>query len=76
VFVTALFALFTSFGGAASAYTSVVTGMVVWAAGKYAAGLSAPYLLALLAAAIAYVGVALLELPAHERLFRKGGRNP
>ena len=76
VFVTALFALFTSFGGAASAYASVVTGMVVWAAGKYAAGLSAPYLLALLAAAIAYVGIALLELAAHEQPFRKGRRNP
>ena len=39
VFVTALFALFTRFGGAASAYASVVAGMLVWAAGKYAAGL-------------------------------------
>ena len=76
VFVTALFALFTGFASAASAYVSVATGMVVSAAGKYAVGLSAPYLLALLAASIAYVGVALLELAAHEQSFRKGGHNP
>jgi solute:Na+ symporter, SSS family len=61
VFVTALFALFTRFGGAASAYASVAAGMLVWAVGKYAAGLTTPYLLGLLAATIAYVGVALLE---------------
>jgi solute:Na+ symporter, SSS family len=61
VFVTALFALFTRFGGPASAYVSVVAGMLVWAAGKYAFELTAPYLLGLLAAAIGYVGGALLE---------------
>jgi Na+/proline symporter len=61
VFVAALFALFTRFGGVASAYASVVAGMLVWVAGKYAVGLTAPYLLGLLAAAIAYVGVAVLE---------------
>lgn len=62
VFVTALFALFTRFGGSASAYASVAAGMLVWAAGKYAVGLATPYLFGLLAATIAYVGVALLEL--------------
>ena len=36
VFVTALFALFTRFGGPASAYASVAAGMLVWAVGKYA----------------------------------------
>ncbi len=61
VFVTALFALFTRFGGVASAYASVAAGMLVWAAGKYAVGLATPYLLGLLAATIAYVGVALFE---------------
>ena len=60
VFVTALFALFTRFGGPASAYASVAAGMVVWAGGKYVADLTAPYLLGLSAAAVAYVGVALL----------------
>ena len=38
VFVTALFALFTRFGGPASAYASVAAGLLVWAAGKYALG--------------------------------------
>jgi SSS family solute:Na+ symporter len=71
VFVTALFALFTRFGGAASAYASVAAGMLVWAAGKYAAGLGTPYLLGLLAALIAYISVAVLERAANEQLFRK-----
>ena len=61
VFVTALFALFTQFGGPASAYASVMTGMLVWAAGKYGFDLTAPYLLGLLAATLAYVGVALVD---------------
>jgi len=61
VFVTALFALFSRFGGPASAYTSVAAGMLVWAGGKYALGLTAPYLLGLAAALVGYVGVALLE---------------
>ena len=37
-------------------------GMLVWAAGKYAVGLTAPYLLGSAGGAVAYVGVALLEL--------------
>jgi solute:Na+ symporter, SSS family len=71
VFVAALFALFTRFGGAASAYASVASGMLVWAIGKYAAGLTAPYLLGLLAALVAYVGVALLERRANEQSIGK-----
>jgi Na+/proline symporter len=61
VFVTALFALFTRFGGPTSAYVSVVAGMLVWAGGKYAFDLTAPYLLGLLAGTVGYVGGALLE---------------
>ena len=38
VFVTALFALFTRFGGPASAYASVAAGMLVWAGGQVCAG--------------------------------------
>jgi len=34
VFVTALFALFTRFGGPLSAYASVVSGMQAWAIGN------------------------------------------
>lgn len=61
VFVATLFALFTRFGGPASAYVSVAGGMLVWAVGKYAFDVPTPYLLGLLAATIGYVGVALLE---------------
>jgi Na+/proline symporter len=61
VFVTALFALFTRFGGPASAYTSVLAGMLVWALGKYGFNLTAPYLLGLLAATVGYIAVALAE---------------
>lgn len=59
VFVTALFALFTRFGGPLSAYASVVSGMLVWGAGKYLAS-PAPYLMGLLAATAAYVLLAML----------------
>lgn len=61
VFVAALFALFTKFGGPASAYASVAAGMLVWAAGKYALNLPAPYVLGLLCSAVSYIGVALYE---------------
>ncbi|NJO34952.1 MAG: hypothetical protein HC869_19390 [Rhodospirillales bacterium] len=61
VFVATLFALFTRFGGALSAYASVVAGMVVWAAGKYGFGIATPYLYGLLAALTGYVGAALIE---------------
>ena len=61
VFVTALFALFTRFGGPASAYVSVAAGMLVWAGGKYVLDLTAPYLAGLCAALLGYVAVALLE---------------
>jgi Na+/proline symporter len=71
VFVAALFALFTRFGGAASAYASVASGMLVWAIGKYAAGLTAPYLLGLVAALVAYVSVALLERRANVQTIGK-----
>jgi len=60
VFVATLFALFTKLGGPLSAYTSVMAGMVVWAAGKYL-GVETPYLLGLSAALVGYVGAALIE---------------
>jgi Na+/proline symporter len=61
VFVTTLFALFTRIGGPASAYASVAAGVLVWAAGKYVFGFGTPYLIGLLAAALAYVSVAAFE---------------
>lgn len=66
VFVTALFALFTRFGGPASAYASIAAGMTVWAAGKYGLGLTAPYLCGLLSALIAYVGAAVIAPPTRQ----------
>ncbi len=62
MFVTTLFALFTRFGGPRSAFASVASGMLVWAAGKYLFAAPAPYLTGLLAAAAGYVGVALIEV--------------
>jgi Na+/proline symporter len=61
VFIAALFALFTTFGGAISAYTSILAGMLVWAGSKFGLGHDTPYLLGLAAALVAYVGVALIE---------------
>jgi Na+/proline symporter len=73
VFVTSLFALFSSFGGPASAYASVAAGMLVWAGGKYVLGLPAPYVTGLLAALVAYVGVAILEArPLLNSGYKKG----
>ena len=65
VFVTSLFALFTRFGGPASAYASVAAGMLVWAGGKYVLDLPAPYVMGLLAALVAYVGIAAFEPRRH-----------
>lgn len=61
VFVVTLFALFTRFGGALSAYASSATGLIVWASGEYLIGLSFPYISAILASAVAYVGCGLYE---------------
>ncbi|MGE3066036.1 MAG: sodium:solute symporter family protein, partial [Hyphomicrobiaceae bacterium] len=61
VFVAALFALFTRFGGAASAYASIAAGLLVWLAGRYVADLSAPYAIALCCSVAIYVCVALIE---------------
>lgn len=61
VFVALVFGLFTRFGGPASAIAAISTGAVVWAAGRFVLDLPAPYVAGLLAAAIAYVGVALME---------------
>jgi len=60
VFVATLFALFTRFGGPASAYASIVSGMALWAIGGYGFGLTAPYLLGLSGAALSYCAVAVL----------------
>ena len=73
VFVATLFALFTRFGGPASAYASIISGMVVWAIGKYALELSVPYLLGLLAAFLGYVAFARVDAQASSE--RSSGRS-
>ena len=61
VFVTAMFALFTRIGGANSAIASIVAGVGVWAAGRFALDLATPYILALGTATAAYIAVAWWE---------------
>jgi hypothetical protein len=61
VLVATLFALFSRVGGPLAAYTSVAAGVLVWAGGKYALGLSTPYLIGLLAALVGYLAAAMLE---------------
>jgi Na+/proline symporter len=59
--VIALFGLFTRFGGAAAAIASLVSGSVVWAVGKFAFELQAPYLLALGVSCSAYICIGMFE---------------
>jgi Na+/proline symporter len=55
IFVAVVFGLFTGWGGAPSAYAAIVAGGVVWACGKFAFGLQAPYVCGVVAALSAYV---------------------
>jgi SSS family transporter len=66
VFVAAAFGLFSSFGGARSAFASVVTGGIVWALGRFALDWTAPYITALIASTVAYVVLAQAEQRAAE----------
>ena len=54
-----------SFSVGAGSAGGVAAGMMVWAGGRYALDLRAPYLVGLLAATVGYVGVALLEARRH-----------
>lgn len=60
VFVVAMFALFTRFGGPLAAYGGMLTGMGVWLVANYALAWETPYLIALVASLAVYVAVALL----------------
>lgn len=71
VMVATLFALFTRIGGPACAYGSVLTGLGVWAAGRYLLKLEAPYLTALGASVGVYLAIAWAELKwGHSRVTR------
>jgi solute:Na+ symporter, SSS family len=61
VFVTMMFAMFSRYGGASSAYAAIVGGVATWALSKYGFGLGAPYVTALLVALAAYAGAAEYE---------------
>lgn len=58
VIVTALFALFTRIGGPASAAAAIVTGVTIWALGRFGLGWKAPYITAIGCSAVAYMMVA------------------
>jgi len=66
IFVVVVFGLFSRFGGASSAFLSLLAGVAVWIAGAYVLALPYPYLASLGAAALAYVATAALT----------GGRAP
>ncbi len=61
VFVAMMFAIFSRYGGAASAFAAIGVGMLTWAWSKYIWGFSAPYVAALALAAAAYVAAAEIE---------------
>lgn len=60
-FVVAMFALFSRFGGPASAATSLIAGILMWVWAKYVFGLSLPYLIGVGSALAVYVAVAIVE---------------
>jgi Na+/proline symporter len=74
IFVIGVFGLFTSFGGARSAYAALIAGMVVWVAGEYVLGWATPYVISLGSALTAYVVAALLA--RRETLPRAGAVAP
>jgi SSS family transporter len=69
IFVALVFGLFSGWGGAPSAYAAIGAGALVWACGKFALDLQAPYVCGVLAALVAYVlvTVAMRVLAAQRR---------
>jgi Na+/proline symporter len=59
IFVVGMFGLHSRFGGAPAAYAALIVGMLVWGAGEYLLGWSAPYVTALVSALVAYVAAGL-----------------
>lgn len=58
VIVTTLFAVFTRIGGPSSAAAAVVTGVSIWALGRFGLGWQAPYITALALSTLAYLVMA------------------
>ncbi len=61
VFVAMMFALFSNYGRAASAYAAIGVGMLTWGWSKYVWGFGTPYVAALVLAFLAYVAAAALD---------------
>jgi Na+/proline symporter len=61
VFVTMMFALFTRYGGAASAYAAMAVGLLVWGWCKYVYDVDTPFLAAVALSTLAYVVTAEIE---------------
>ena len=61
VFVVALLGLFTRFGGRASAFAALATGVSAWILGAHVLDLPYPYVTSLAAAFVAYVSPALFQ---------------
>jgi Na+/proline symporter len=66
LFIIIVFGLFTSFGGARSAYAALIVGMTVWVYGNYIGDFSYSFLASLGAAFSAYMLVAVIE-PQYSR---------
>lgn len=60
--VTVLFGLYSRFGGALAAASSLIAGVVVYFVGAHVIGIPHPFLTSLLAAFLAYLGGALIEV--------------
>jgi Na+/proline symporter len=58
VIVTTVFALFTRIGGPASAAAAILTGVTVWAIGRFGFGWKAPYITAICCSMAVYLTVA------------------
>ncbi len=58
VFVVAVFALYTNYGGSASAYGALTAGMGVWLVARFGLGLQTPYLLAIVSSLAIYIALA------------------
>ena len=61
LFIIIVFGLFSSFGGARSAYAALIVGMTVWVYGNYIGDFSYSFLASLAAAFSVYVLVAVIE---------------
>lgn len=60
VFVVTVLGLFTNIGGVPSAYAAIVSGVTVWAGGRFVLHMDTPYIAGLVAALVSYLTMAIL----------------